>query len=166
MNFPGDRMIDLDALAARVRAAIPLTPHLDFRFTAFDGERLTLTAPLAPNHNDKGTFFAGSQAALLTLAGWACTTLMADAVVGKGVAAEASVDVVAVESSLQFRAPLHGDITIRARARDGESGRFHQRLKRRGKATLAILAQATDAQGLLVCEYQGLYLARTHNNDT
>ena len=104
-------MSDLDALADRVRAAIPLTTHLDFRFTAFDGERLTLTAPLAPNHNDKGTFFAGSQAALLTLAGWACTTLMADSVaanaaVGEG---EASVDVVAVESSLQFRAPLHGE---------------------------------------------------------
>tara|TARA_R100001143_G_scaffold12779_1_gene14009 strand:- start:417 stop:887 length:471 start_codon:yes stop_codon:yes gene_type:complete len=156
-------MIDLDALADRVRAAIPLTTHLDFRFTAFDGERLTLTAPLAPNHNDKGTFFAGSQAALLTLAGWACTTLMADSAVGEG---EASVDVVAVESSLQFRAPLHGDIEIRAWADDGESGRFHQRLKRRGKASLGILAQATDAQGVVVCEYQGLYLARTNNNDT
>lgn len=156
-------MTDLEALAARVRAAIPLTTHLDFRFTDFNGEQLTLTAPLGPNHNDKGTFFAGSQASLLTLAGWACTTLMADSAVGEE---EASVDVVAVESSLQFRAPLHGDIEIRARADDGESGRFHQRLKRRGKATLRILAQATDAQGLLVCEYQGLYLARTNNNDT
>ena len=108
---------------------------------------------------------AGGQAALLTLAGWACTTLMADAAVGKGVAAEASVDVVAVESSLQFRAPLHGDIEIRARADDGESGRFHQRLKRRGKASLAILAQATDAEGVVVCEYQGLYLARTNTDN-
>ena len=160
-------MSDLDALADRVRAAIPLTTHLDFRFTAFDGERLTLTAPLAPNHNDKGTFFAGSQAALLTLACWACTTLMADSVaanaaVGEG---EASVDVVAVESSLQFRAPLHGDIEIRAWADDGESGRFHQRLKRRGKASLAILARATDAQGVVVSEYQGLYLARNNTDN-
>ena len=160
-------MSDLDALADRVRAAIPLTTHLDFRFPAFDGERLTLTAPLAPNHNDKGTFFAGSQAALLTLAGWACTTLMADSVaanaaVGEG---EASVDVVAGESSLQFRAPLHGDIEIRAWADDGESGRFHQRLKRRGKASLAILARATDAQGVVVSEYQGLYLARNNTDN-
>jgi thioesterase domain-containing protein len=160
-------MIDLDALADRVRAAIPLTTHLDFRFTAFDGERLTLTAPLAPNHNDKGTFFAGSQAALLTLAGWACTTLMAESVAANAAVGEgaASVDVVAVESSLQFRAPLHGDIEIRARADDGESGRFHQRLKRRGKASLAILAQATDAEGVVVCEYQGLYLARTNTDN-
>jgi len=160
-------MIDLDALADRVRAAIPLTTHLDFRFTAFDGERLTLTAPLAPNHNDKGTFFAGSQAALLTLAGWACTTLMADSVAANAAVGEgaASVDVVAVESSLQFRAPLHGDIEIRARADDGESGRFHQRLKRRGKASLAILARATDAQGVVVSEYQGLYLARNNTDN-
>jgi hypothetical protein len=28
------------------------------------------------------------------------------------------------------------------------------------------LAQATDAQGVVVCEYQGLYLARTNNHDT
>jgi len=160
-------MSDLDALADRVRAAIPLTTHLDFRFTAFDGERLTLTAPLAPNHNDKGTFFAGSQAALLTLAGWACTTLMADSVAANAAVGEgaASVDVVAVESSLQFRAPLHGDIEIRARADDGESGRFHQRLKRRGKASLAILARATDAQGVVVSEYQGLYLARNNTDN-
>jgi len=150
-------MTDLEALADRVRAAIPLTTHLDFRFTVFDGERLILTAPLAPNHNDKGTFFAGSQAALLTLAGWACTTLMADTAVGEG---GASVDVVAVESSLRYRAPLHGDIEIQARADDGESGRFHQRLKRRGKASLSVSAYATAADGLLVCEYQGVYLAR------
>lgn len=156
-------MTDLNALAARVRAAIPLTTHLDFQFTAFNGEQLTLTAPLEPNHNDKGTFFAGSQAALLTLAGWACTTLVADSAVGDG---EASVDVVAVESSLQFRAPLVGSIHVVARADEGQTGRFHQRLKRRGKATLSVLAQATDANGLLVCEYQGLYLARTNNNDT
>jgi len=155
-------MSDLDDLARRVRAAIPLTSHLDFRFTGFDGERLTLTAPLAPNHNDKGTFFAGSQSALLTLAGWACTTLMADAVVGPD---GPSVDVVAVESSLQYRAPLSGDIVIHAQGEAGQSGRFHQRLKRRGKASLRVLAQATDANGVLVCEYQGLYLARMNNND-
>ncbi len=66
-----------------MRAAIPLTAHLDFQFTDFNGEQLTPTAPLGPNHNDKGTFFAGSQATLLTLAGWACTTLMAAAAAAK-----------------------------------------------------------------------------------
>ena len=86
----------------------------------------------------------------------------ANAAVGEG---EASVDVVAVESSLQFRAPLHGDIEIRAWADDGESGRFHQRLKRRGKASLAILARATDAQGVVVSEYQSLYLARNNTDN-
>ena len=89
-------------------------------------------------------------------------SVAANAAVGEG---EASVDVVAVESSLQFRAPLHGDIEIRAWADDGESGRFHQRLKRRGKASLAILARATDAQGVVVSEYQGLYLARNNTDN-
>ncbi len=148
-------MIDLDALGARVRAAIPLTAHLDFQFTDFNGEQLTLTAPLGPNHNDKGTFFAGSQATLLTLAGWACTTLMADSVAAKAAVGdeEASVDVVAVESSLQFRAPLNGDIEIPARAPDRASFLFHQRPTRRRQASLPILAPATAPRRLLACEY-------------
>ncbi|WP_299126110.1 YiiD C-terminal domain-containing protein, partial [uncultured Alcanivorax sp.] len=70
-------MMDLATLAEQVRDAIPLTRHLDFQLETFDGQSLTLTAPLAPNHNDKGTFFAGSQSALLTLAGWSLTTLLA-----------------------------------------------------------------------------------------
>lgn len=49
-------MMDLAALGERVRDAIPLTRHLDFTFADFDGLCLVVTAPLAPNHNDKGTF--------------------------------------------------------------------------------------------------------------
>ena len=146
-------MIDLDALGARVRAAIPLTAHLDFQFTDFNGEQLTLTAPLAPNHNDKGTFFAGSQSALLTLAGWSLTTLLARQ-------AGATADVVAVETGLKYLLPLDSDMHITASASADDIHRFEQRLQRRGKATLSILAQGTSANGTQVCEYQGLYLAR------
>ncbi len=146
-------MIDLDALGARVRAAIPLTAHLDFQFTDFNGEQLTLTAPLGPNHNDKGTFFAGSQSALLTLAGWSLTTLLARQ-------AGATADVVAVETGLKYLLPLDSDMHITASASADDIHRFEQRLQRRGKATLSILAQGTSANGTQVCEYQGLYLAR------
>ena len=68
-------MMDLAALAEQVRDAIPLTRHLDFQLTSFDGQTLTVTAPLALNHNDKGTFFAGSQSALLTPVSYTHLTL-------------------------------------------------------------------------------------------
>ncbi|MFP1683290.1 YiiD C-terminal domain-containing protein [Alloalcanivorax sp. C16-1] len=153
-------MTELDALAERVRAAIPLTRHLAFRFTGFDGATLTLTAPLAPNHNDKGTFFAGSQVALLTLAGWACTTLLAEALIAETADIEGLVDVVAVEGNQNYRLPLDDDLTLTATVTDNDRRRFRERLARRGKATLTVDARATNPAGDTVCEYQGLYLAR------
>ncbi len=147
-------MMDLDALAERVRDAIPLTRHVDFTFAGFDGLSLVVTAPLGPNHNDKGTFFAGSQSALLTLAGWGLTTLLAQQ-------SGHPADVVAVETSLEYKLPLDGDLQITASISEEDRERFAQRLSRRGKATLRIHAKGTDVDGKVVCLYQGLYLART-----
>lgn len=152
-------MMDLAALAEQVRNAIPLTRHLAFQLETFDGQALTLTAPLAPNHNDKGTFFAGSQSALLTLAGWSLTTLLARQ-------AGVNADVVAVKTGLEYLLPLNSDIHITATASTDDISRFEHRLHRRGKASLAILAQGTSANGARVCEYQGLYLARIGPHDS
>ncbi|MDX1804981.1 MAG: YiiD C-terminal domain-containing protein [Alcanivorax sp.] len=150
----------LQSLARRVLSAIPLTEHLYFEYRHFDGESLQLAAPLAPNSNDKGTFFAGSQSALLTLAGWSLTTLLAEARGGQ-------VDVVAVESSLEYLRPLADDILIRVSLADqAELGRFHERLARKGRAPLRVLAQGVGPQGEIVCQYRGLYLARKLTDDS
>ena len=117
-------MMDLDALAEKVRDAIPLTRHLDFTFADFDGLNLVVTAPLGPNHNDKGTFFAGSQSALLTLAGWGLTTLLAQQ-------SGHPADVVAVVTSLEYKLPLDGDLQIAVSINAEERDRFAQRLSRR-----------------------------------
>ncbi|MCG8392898.1 MAG: thioesterase domain-containing protein [Pseudomonadales bacterium] len=147
-------MMDLDALADRVRNAIPLTRHLAFDFESFDGLQLVVSAPLGPNHNDKGTFFAGSQSALLTLAGWGLTTLLAQQ-------AGHPADVVAVETGLEYTLPLHGDLRITATVDPHTRERFEERLTRRGKAPLKLTAQGTDPQGQTVCRFHALYLART-----
>ncbi|EKF74917.1 hypothetical protein A11A3_05671 [Alcanivorax hongdengensis A-11-3] len=149
----------LDLLAARVRDAIPLTRHLHFSYREFDGQSLVVSAPLAPNSNDKGTFFAGSQSALLTLAGWSLTTLLAET-------GDQRVDVVAVESSLRYLHPLNEDMVIRAwPEQDDGASALRARLIRRGKAPLRILAQAVSTDGQVICQYQGLYLARILDND-
>jgi thioesterase domain-containing protein len=49
---------------------IPVTRHLGITVESYDGQRLVLSAPLAQNINHKGTAFAGSLNALVTLAGW------------------------------------------------------------------------------------------------
>lgn len=146
-------MNELDQLARQVRDAIPLTGHLSFDYQDFDGELLTVTAPLAPNHNDKGTFFAGSQAALVTLAGWSLTTLLANR-------AGLPSDVVAVKSELRYTLPLHGDLRLQARADDDQRQRFNERLRHKGRAALTVTVRGLNPAGDVVCEFQGVYLAR------
>lgn len=148
----------LRELAERVREAIPLTTSLSFEYRDFDGGTLTLTAPLEPNHNDKGTFFAGSQAALVTLAGWSLTTLLADA-------AGLPSDVVAVESELRYILPLRDDLLLRAHADDEQQTRFRDRLTRRRRAALTVTVTGWAPNGDTVCEFRGVYLARRPNGD-
>ena len=40
---------------------LPLTVAMQVQAQAYDGQSLQLFAPLAVNHNDKGTAFAGSR---------------------------------------------------------------------------------------------------------
>lgn len=145
-------MIALDALAEQVRDAIPLTRHLHFQFADFDGDTLVVRAPLGPNHNDKGTFFAGSQSALLTLAGWGLTTLLAHQ-------CGHPADVVAVETGLKYTLPLDTDLRITVTTEQRQ--RFEERLSERGKAILSIKAIGQAEDGRTVCEFSGVYLART-----
>jgi thioesterase domain-containing protein len=57
-------------LQETLRREIPVTRHLGITVESYDGKRLVLSAPLAQNINHKGTAFAGSLNALVTLAGW------------------------------------------------------------------------------------------------
>lgn len=64
------------ALDAFFAEHIPLTQAMGLTVAGRDAHGLRLSAPLAPNVNDKGTAFAGSLAAIVTLAGWSLTTLV------------------------------------------------------------------------------------------
>lgn len=146
-------MTDLAALAARVREHIPLAEHLGFRLVSFSDHILTLTAPLDINVNDKGTMFAGSQAALMALAGWALTTLEAESVVARA-------DVLAMQNSLRYRRPVTGDITIRVSTTATGLQRFQHHLRQGERAALTVRAEGVNADGALASQYRGEYLAR------
>ncbi|MFN3712935.1 MAG: YiiD C-terminal domain-containing protein [Alcanivoracaceae bacterium] len=146
-------MPDLDQLAARVREHIPLTRHLQFSLQGFAEGRLLLSAPLDANINDKGTMFAGSQAALMALAGWCLTTLEAEQRVGRS-------DVLAMHNSLRYLRPVTGDVLIEVTCSPESLARFRQRLDRGERAVLAIEAEARNADGEVASRYQAEYLAR------
>lgn len=147
-------MPDLAALTARVHEQIPITRDLPFTLLSWRDGELVVSAPIDGHRNDKGTFFAGSTAALMTLSGWALTTLQAEDCAGE------PVDVLAVENQLRYTAPLMGDMRIIARVDDDALVTFRERLQRRGRARLGVTALGQDDGGQTVSQWQGQYLAR------
>lgn len=106
-----------------------------FAVEGFDGERLALSAPLDANVNDKGSAFGGSLAALMTLAGWALTTLRLNLL-------DIDAEVYVADSSVKYLAPLRDGLRASAWLADGEDwNAFVATLRGRGKARLNVAAQ-------------------------
>lgn len=143
----GDLLADAEkrtaeALLARVRAQIPLTAAMQIGVDYFDGHRLTLRVPLAPNVNDKGTAFAGSITALGSIAGWCLLTLWCER--------ELSVpcQVAIFDAHFSFRKPLRRDFVATVSLPPLEECRaLKQAVTRRGKGRVALRIALADAEG-------------------
>src|SRR5579863_8533752 len=86
-------------LLDRAFDAIPLARAMQITLHRYDGDSLTLNAPLAPNVNDKGCAFGGSLAGLLTLAGWGLVLLRLKAL-------GHDCDVYVQDSTIRYLAPV------------------------------------------------------------
>jgi thioesterase domain-containing protein len=102
------------ALGDEILAAIPLARAMAMSVSAYDGDSLTLSAPLAPNINDKGCAFGGSLVSLMTLAGWGLVKLALDR---QGRAC----DIYVQDSDVRYLAPVWNDFDAVARLVDRES---------------------------------------------
>lgn len=132
---------------------IPMTRAMGITHCEFTGDCLSLSAPLAPNINDKGTGFAGATTALATLAGWSLITRYTQSL---GLDCEAMV----VESQVKYLRPVTQDFTAQAvlpNATVCES--FLQQLNEKGRSRvlLEITIIEKDQAALVV---NGSYLAR------
>jgi len=102
------------ALGDEILAAIPLARAMALSVSAYDGDSLTLSAPLVPNINDKGCAFGGSLVSLMTLAGWGLVKLALDR---QGRAC----DIYVQDSDVRYLAPVWNDFDAVARLVDRES---------------------------------------------
>lgn len=142
MNSPAD---PISALQAYIRESIPLARAIDLGIDAWDGDTLTMSAPLAPNINDKGCAFGGSLASTMTLAGWALATLHLRA---HGHACNVFV----ARSSIRYLAPVWHDFRVVARLDEGSDWtRFVTTLNARGKARIGIRCRAQEIDGHADC---------------
>ena len=134
-----------------LHAHIPLTRAMEVHAESFDEDALTLTAPLATNHNHLGTAFGGSLAALAMLAGYSLLWLELD---------DREVHIVIRESQLHFRRPVTG--TIRAVCRRPDSASlmsFKEQLAEKGKARIQ-LETTIAAGGEIAVAFTGTYVAK------
>lgn len=145
-----------DAIAEferHILADIPLARAMQLQVSSFDGDRLTLAAPLAPNINDKGCAFGGSLVSLLTLAGWGLIVLKLREL-------NRECDVYVQGSAVRYLAPVWEDFTARGCLAEEESWEaFASTLAARGRARLVVDCRVTLADGSDACTLQARFVA-------
>jgi len=131
---------------------IPLLTHMGLGDFDWDGESLEIPAQLAPNVNDKGTGFGGSQATLATICGWSLITLLLRE---RGL----DCDLVIADSQLEYRAPVDGDFNARCELPGPATVEaFLKRLRERGRAPLALEIEIRQGDKLAL-QMKGRYVA-------
>ncbi|MGH8145102.1 MAG: YiiD C-terminal domain-containing protein [Rhodanobacteraceae bacterium] len=128
------------ALESHILENIPLADAMDLKVRRYTGDLLEMTAPLAPNVNDKGCAFGGSMASLLTLAGWGLIELALRA-------QNLPCDIYVGDSKLRYHEPVWGE--LRGIARLGESGALEKlatSLRARGKGRIDVVCEIMGEQ--------------------
>ena len=143
---------DTLALERHIRASIPLARAMEIRVAEYDGNRLALAAPLAPNVNDKGCAFGGSLVSLMTLAGWGVATLALER-------AGLHADVFVASSEVRYREPLFADLEAIARAESAELAAFVATFRDNGRASLNIDGRVPLPAGGSACDMRSRYVA-------
>lgn len=139
--------LDAHFLAMPPVAALRLEP------ATLEGDALHLRAPLAANVNDKACAFGGSLVSLMTLAGWGLVTLRLQR-------AGISADVFVADSQVRYLAPLYADLHAQAALSDeAQWAAFLERLRERGRASLAIAASVGLPAGGVAAHSDARYVA-------
>ncbi|HEY0385302.1 MAG TPA: YiiD C-terminal domain-containing protein [Pyrinomonadaceae bacterium] len=129
---------------------IPITRAMGVRVEAYDGERLTLSAPLAENINHLGTAFGGSLNALLVLSGYGLLWLELQ---------DTECHIVIRESSIAYDHPVRGElcaVCVRPEAQALQD--FKQTFQQKGKARITLSATVSDA-GTTAVRFRGTFVA-------
>ncbi|MDB5082176.1 MAG: thioesterase [Chloroflexi bacterium] len=142
----------MQTLEATLHHEIPLTRALGVTVEDYDGQVLSLKAPLEPNINHKDTAFAGSLNALVTLSGWGLVWLILKEA---GIAAK----IVIQDSQVNYTLPVAGDFVACCRKPDpAQLERFQAMLVKKGRARLELGAEIRVGSRAAVT-FQGRYVA-------
>jgi len=144
------RLSEAQAFMAELQRDIPLAAFMQLEAVAWDGQSLTLKAPLQPNINDKSTAFAGALASLTTVTGWAALMLWSREHLGL-------CHVAVYESEIKYRRPVHNDFSATATLPDAaQMAAVAAQVVNKGKARAHLnvaISEASQAAVTLTAGY-------------
>jgi thioesterase domain-containing protein len=147
----------LQALQQTLTQDIPITHSMGILVERYDDTGLVLKAPLARNTNPKGTAFAGSINALLTLAGWGLIWLVLKELNMPG-------EIVIQNSSIGYVQPVTGDFAATChRPAQADIDRMEQTLKKKGKARIELSAEIYQ-DDKIAADFKGRYVIHLSHN--
>ncbi len=122
---------------------IPLGQAMALEITRLDASGISLSLPLGPNINDKGTAFGGAMASAMILAGWSLPRLLLRR---EGIDA----DLVIGRCELRFLSPVDQDFQAHCDWPDPASlTLFLDQLGRRGRGRLDLAPRVTCADKIV-----------------
>ena len=142
----------LSEITSYIHNHIPLTAHLGAVIDAYDGEAVTISAPLGPNLNHRNTAFGGSISALGILSGWALLFLKLKDTGIKN-------RLVIQKSSFDFQEPIDDNFKASCSLPNDENwDKFIRTLTKHGRARIivkSIIKSASGTGGV----HEGAYVA-------
>jgi thioesterase domain-containing protein len=139
------------ALQQTLTQDIPITHHIGMTIARYDNNGLVLQAPLEGNTNPKGTAFAGSINALITLTGWGQIWLLLK---------ELHIDgyVVIQNSHTNYLHPVTGNFAAFChRPGQDEIDKLELGLRKKGKARMELGVEIRQGEEIAV-EFKGRYV--------
>jgi thioesterase domain-containing protein len=141
-------------LEQTLAAEMPICTPMAIRPASWDGRRLAMEMPLAPNRNHQYSAFAGSLNALCTVVGWGTVFLMLHR---EGLAG----NIVIRRSSIRYFRPVRDEpIIAQGLPIDAEAESFFfELLRSKGRSKIDVSTAIVDAAGTLV-SFHGSYVVQ------
>jgi thioesterase domain-containing protein len=148
-------MIDAPSVEGYLHEHIPLSQAMGVAVVEATPQGVTLSAPLGPNLNHRGTVFGGSAAAVAILSAWSLLYLRLRE-------EQANCNLVIQKSVMSYECPITGPFTASASVGDPVAWtRFLSTLRRKNRARIrvtAIVRCGGEAVGRLDGDYVGIGL--------